>query len=227
MIDYAEYLRTVIQRGTFVLSEMEDKINKLWVEGKLTDADREVLLPMAAEYADDRFQVNVMEQLADLELRVYNLEHPVDQFPIWQKGQVSVKGQPYRFDVTGDGELDLVRYDGGRASTSLSIGKIEGWHMLDRELNPTHTITRDADGGYIVTPIPEPEPEPEPETPSDATDGEDGTNTQGDEEIPSESSTELESMTKVQLLDYANEQGIEVSQSWTNAEIIAAIMEAA
>lgn len=57
------------------------------------------------------------------------------------------------FDVTGDGNLDLCRYDGGRASTSLSIGKIEGWHLLDRELENVATITRDADGGYIITPI--------------------------------------------------------------------------
>lgn len=56
-------------------------------------------------------------------------------------------------NVTGDGELDLCRYDGGRASTSLSIGKIEGWHLLDRELESVATITRDADGGYVITPI--------------------------------------------------------------------------
>jgi hypothetical protein len=35
--------------------------------------------------------------------------------------------------------------------------------MLDRELNIVATITRDADGGYIVTPIPEPEPTPDTE----------------------------------------------------------------
>ena len=179
MIDYAQAVKTVIEGGSYVLEQLEDRIDQLWVEGKLTDEQRAELKRLAAESAQDEFQINVAEKLAEFETRIYNLEHPVDQFPIWQKGQVSVKGQPYRFDVTGDGELDLVRYDGGRASTSLSIGKIEGWHMLDRELNPTHTITRDADGGYIVTPIPEPEPEPEPETPSDATEGEDGTNAQG------------------------------------------------
>ena len=37
--------------------------------------------------------------------------------------------------------------------TTLSIGKIEGWNMLDRELNPTHVITRDASGGYVLTPV--------------------------------------------------------------------------
>ena len=162
MIDYKSYVETVILRGTFVLSEMEDKINKLWVEGKLTDADREALLPMAAEYADDVFQTNVLERLTKVEHDIWEILHPTDIYPVWQKGQTSERGVVYRFDVTGDGEYDLVRYDGGRQSTSLSIGKIEGWHMLDRELNIVATITRDANGGYVITPIPEPEPEPEP-----------------------------------------------------------------
>ena len=192
MIDYAQAVKTVIEGGSYVLEQLEDRIDQLWVEGKLTDGQRAELKRLAAESAQDEFQINVAEKLAEFETRIYNLEHPVDQFPIWQKGQVSVKGQPYRFDVTGDGELDLVRYDGGRASTSLSIGKIEGWHMLDRELNPTHTITRDADGGYVLTPIePEPEPEP-PETPSDGLSDGDGTNAQGGENDGSDVATDVE-----------------------------------
>lgn len=35
---------------------------------------------------------------------------------------------------------------------------LEGWHLLNRELENIATITRDADGGYIITPI-EPEAE--------------------------------------------------------------------
>ena len=191
MIDYAQAVKTVIEGGSYVLEQLEDRIDALWVEGKLDAEQRAELKRLAAESAQDEFQINVAEKLAEFEARIYNLEHPVDQFPIWQKGQVSVKGQPYRYDVTGDGELDLVRYDGGRASTSLSIGKIEGWHMLDRELNVTHTITRDADGGYIVTPIPEPEPEP-PETPSDGLSDGDGTNAQGNESDGSDGGTGVE-----------------------------------
>jgi hypothetical protein len=159
MIDYKSYVETVILRGTFVLSEMEDKINKLWVEGKLTDADREALLPMAAEHADDVFQINVLERLAKVEQDIYELKFPTDIYPIYERGQTSIKGQVYRADVTGDGEYDLVRYDGGRQSTSLSIGKIEGWHLLSRELEVVATISKDADGNYVIEPI-EPEPEP-------------------------------------------------------------------
>ncbi len=162
MINYEGIIRTIISGGSYVLDELEGRIDALWVEGKLTDAQRAELKRLAAEGARDSMQVDVIAKLAEMETRIYNLEHPTDIYPVWQQGQTSEKGVVYRYDVTGDGELDLVRYDGGRASTSLSIGKIEGWHMLDRELNIAATITRDADGGYVITPV-NTESEPEPE----------------------------------------------------------------
>lgn len=162
-MNYKELLIKVIEGGNYKLADLESRIERLWLEGKLTTEERDELLPMAAEGAQDRYQVNVLEKLAEFERRIYALEWPTDIYPEYQKGQVSERGVVYRADVTGDGELDLVRYDGGRASTSLSIGKIEGWHLLDRELNIVATITRDSDGGYVITPV-EPEDEPEPES---------------------------------------------------------------
>ena len=153
MIDYAEYLRTVIARADYVLADMEERVNRLWLDGKLTNEQRDELIQLAADGASDAYQIDVVVKFAEIERRLYNLEHPTDIYPVWQQGQTSEKGVVYRYDVTGDGELDLVRYDGGRASTSLSIGKIEGWHMLDRELNVVANITRDADGGYVITPV--------------------------------------------------------------------------
>ncbi len=176
-MDYQELITKVIMQGNYVLTDMEQRIDRLWIEGKITEADRDELMPLAAEHARDAMQIDILAKLADFETRIYNLEHPTDIYPEWQKGQISEKGVVYRFDVTGDGELDLVRYDGGRASTSLSIGKIEGWHMLDRELNVVADITRDADGGYVVTPVnTEPDvPEEEPENDSEISPGGDET----------------------------------------------------
>ena len=163
MVDYKGYVEAVILRGDFVLDEMEAKISRLWIEGHLTDDERNELIALAAEHAKDVFQTDVLAKLADLERRVYELEHPTDIYPIWTAGYQTQQHEIVRYDVTGNGELDLCQYNGGRAYTSLSIGKIEGWNMLDRELNIVAIISRDADGGYVVTPIPEPEPEPEPE----------------------------------------------------------------
>jgi hypothetical protein len=160
MINYRAYVESVIGRGDYLLSDMEERIDKLWVEGKLSDEDRDGLIALAAEHARDELQIDVPAKLADLERRVYDLEHPTDIYPVWTPGYQTKQHEIVRFDVTGDGELDLCQYNGGRSYTSLSIGKIDGWQMLDRELVPTHTITRDADGGYVMTPIREPEPEP-------------------------------------------------------------------
>lgn len=170
-MNYKELITKVIEQGNYVLSEMEQRIDRCWIEGKITEADRDELLPMAAEYAQDRWQVNILEVIANHERRLYELENPTDIYPEYQKGQVSERGVVYRADVTGDGELDLVRYDGGRASTSLSIGKIEGWHMLDRELNITHSISRDSDGNYVLTPVNPPESADDTESGETSTDG--------------------------------------------------------
>ncbi len=152
-MDYYEILKSAIGFGGYELSVMEAKIDRLWVEGHLTTDQRTELRTLAAESARDADQIDVVARLAELERRVYDLEHPTDIYPVWTAGHITKKGEIVRFDVTGDGEYDLCQYNGGRTETSLSIGKINGWNLLDRELTPTHTITRDADGGYVLTPV--------------------------------------------------------------------------
>ena len=152
-MDYYGIIKSAIGFGGYVLTEMEAKIDRLWVEGHLTDEQRTELRTLAAEQAREADQTDVLGKLADLEHRVWELEHPTDQYAIWQAGYQTQRHEIVRYDVTGDGELDLCQYNGGRSYTALSIGKIEGWQMLDRELAPTHAITRDADGGYVLTPI--------------------------------------------------------------------------
>lgn len=161
MLNYYDALKTYLAVGGYALADAEDRIDKLWVEGKLTTEQRDELRAFAAESAKDEYQIDVLGQLADLQRRVYDLEHPVDQYEIWTTGKTTKQHEIVRYDVTGDGELDLCQYNGGRSYTALSIGKIEGWNMLDRELNRTHTITRDADGNFVLTPV---ETETEPTT---------------------------------------------------------------
>lgn len=150
MIDYESAVRTVIGTGDYVLADLEDRIDTLWVEGRITAEVRAELKQLAAENSREGY-AELREAIQSLEARVLKLED--EQYVIWTSGYQTKQHEIVRYDVTGDGELDLVRYDGGRASTSLSIGKIEGWFMLDRELENVATITRDADGGYVITPI--------------------------------------------------------------------------
>ena len=65
-MDYKELIIKVIEQGNYVLADMEQRITRLWLEGKLSEADRDELIPMAAEHAADRYQVDVIAELADL-----------------------------------------------------------------------------------------------------------------------------------------------------------------
>jgi len=150
MIDYESAVRTVITTGDYILSDLEDRIDTLWVEGRIDADTRAELKVLAADNAREGM-AELREAIQSLEARVLKLED--EQYAEWVPGYQTKQHEIVRFDVTGDGVLDLCRYDGGRASTSLSIGKIEGWHLLNRELENVATITRDADGGYIITPI--------------------------------------------------------------------------
>ena len=162
MLNYYEYIKQVIGRRDYQLSDLEERIGRIFLDGKLTEQERDELMRLAADNARDSLQIDVVAKLAEHEQRIAALEHPEPEYPIWEPGYVTHQHEIVRFDVTGDGELDLCRYDGGRSYTTLSIGKIEGWHLLDAELQNVATITRDASGGYVITPINE-EPETEGE----------------------------------------------------------------
>lgn len=150
MIDYEQHLRTVIRTGDYELTDLENRIDAIWVEGRITDEVRSDLKVLAAESVRNNYS-DCMEAIKALETRVLNLEN--EKYAIWTTGYVTKKGEIVRYDVTGDGELDLCMFDGGNAQTALFIGKIQGWFLLDRELNKVATFLRNANGTFDITPI--------------------------------------------------------------------------
>ena len=67
-------LTRVVERGQYFLSAMEEKINILWSEGRLTDTERENLLALARQSADpDYIEVKTIEErLTTLETESIN-----------------------------------------------------------------------------------------------------------------------------------------------------------
>lgn len=152
-----EFLESIIRTGNYKLSDMEERIYKLFAMGKLDEEDVPELLNMAAEYADDNKQIDVAAILADLEKRIEVLESA--GVVVWKQGMVTAKGQTVLYDILKEGQLRYLRYDGGRASTSLSPGKIEGWVVLASAGGEiTHRVEKDSDGNIILVPVNE-EPE--------------------------------------------------------------------
>ena len=130
---YKEIFKTLIASGNYNLDELSYKLDKMFIEGKLTEAERDELLLMATDGAKDSAQIDIYEKIVDLEHRVVALE--TKDIPEWYAGYVTRKGEVVKFDYDNDGTLDLLRYDGGRNETALSPGKIDGWHVVDSEGN--------------------------------------------------------------------------------------------
>ena len=153
------FLKDIIAHPLYRLEDMEDRILKIYARGKLTAEEMNELLDLAANNANDSLQFDIAAAIADLEQRVAAIE--AKGIITWTSGTVTKKGQTVLFDIDGDGILDYCRYDGGRASTSLRPGKIDGWVKTDANGNATHTITKDENGNIILVPIEAPAEQPE------------------------------------------------------------------
>lgn len=131
-----EFIKSIIETGNYVLSEMEERIQKMYVLGKLTEEEMTELLALASDHASDAMQIDVVAKLKELEDRIFVLEHPVEpDYAVWVPGYVTKQGETVKFDYDNDGTLDLLRYDGGRTETALRPGKIDGWHVVDKDGN--------------------------------------------------------------------------------------------
>lgn len=149
-----EFFEQVIKTGQFVLAEMEDRIDKAFVMGKISAEDTVELKELAAEYAKDEKQIDVAAILADLEKRLEVLESA--GIRVWVNGMTTAKGQTVLYAILkpDDTTLRYCRYDGGRASTALSPGKIDGWVVLASAGGEvTHRVEHDADGKIILVPV--------------------------------------------------------------------------
>lgn len=149
-----EFIESVIRTGNYVLSEMEERIQKMYILGKITEADMVELLNLAAEYADDTKQIDIAAILADLEKRIEVLESA--GVVVWTQGHVTAKGETVLYAILKPDDMTLryCRYDGGRASTALSPGKIDGWVVLASAGGEiTHRIEKDGDGNIILVPV--------------------------------------------------------------------------
>ena len=129
------YLKNFLMTNIFNLADIEYKLDKMYIESKITEAERDELLAIAAEHCVDSAQIDYVEKLKELEDRIFALEHPEPTFAIWVTGYVTKNGETVQYDADGDGVMELCRYDGGRAETSLRPFKIEGWHIVDAQGN--------------------------------------------------------------------------------------------
>lgn len=68
-------IKNVLTRGGYDLKGISKKINALWIEGKLTDTERNSLLNDARGNADSTYSVDMMQKINELEQRVRAIEN--------------------------------------------------------------------------------------------------------------------------------------------------------
>ena len=149
-----DFIESVINTGNYILSEMDERIDRMYILGKITDEEAVYLHNLAAEKANDTMQIDVSAVLADLEARISVLESA--GVVVWVQGMSTAKGQTVLYDILKEGQLRYCRYDGGRSATSLSPGKIDGWVILASAGGAvTHTVEKDENGNIILVPVEE------------------------------------------------------------------------
>lgn len=147
-----EIYKTVISTGEYRISDMEERIETVYAQGKITAEERAELLSLASDSARDTLQIDVVAKLADLENRIAVLESA--GVVVWKSGMSVAKGQTVLYDILKEGQLRYCRYDGGREATALSPGKIEGWVILASAGGEiTHTVEKDENGTIILVPV--------------------------------------------------------------------------
>lgn len=147
-----DFIKSLIAAGGYRLEAMERTIERHYVRGDLTDAQRIELLQLAADHADESKEIDVVAVLADLERRIEVLESA--GVVVWKQGMSTAKGQTVLYDIIKEGRLRYCRYDGGRSATALSPGKIDGWVILSGAGGAvTHTVQHDAEGNIILVPV--------------------------------------------------------------------------
>lgn len=149
------FIEQIIKQGNYILSEMEERIEKMYVMGKITESDMTELLNLADENAKSELQIDITAKLADLEARIAVLESA--GVVVWKSGMSVAKGQTVLYDILKEGQMRYCRYDGGRSATTLSPGKINGWVILASAGGAvTHTVEKDENGNIILVPVTEP-----------------------------------------------------------------------
>ena len=147
-----DFIKNLILSGGYRLDAMERTIERHYVRGELTEAERVELLSLAAEHADESKEIDIVAVLADLERRIEVLESA--GVKVWVSGMSTAKGQTVLYDIIKEGRLRYCRYDGGRSATALSPGKIDGWVILSGAGGEvTHTVQKDEQGNIVLVPV--------------------------------------------------------------------------
>lgn len=88
-------LKNVISRKAYSLTDILNKIDTLWTEDKISDAERDELISLARSNASSEHGVDIMAKLVELEQRIKALEEGETDTPTAETIEDYVVGKWY------------------------------------------------------------------------------------------------------------------------------------
>ena len=110
----------MIESGNYELSDMLKKLDTLWVQGSITDAEREELMALAREKANTQNSMDVIAKLEELDKRVKALEETEPKEPTEPTYPEYVAGKWY---YAGD----VVTFEGSTYTCIAPDGQVCTW----------------------------------------------------------------------------------------------------
>lgn len=97
-----EIIKNVIDSGRFELVDILKKIDTIWLQGDITNEQRDELVELAREKADISQEVDILAKLEDHEQRLRKLEEggsePSDEYPEYIVGHWYYKDDKITFN---------------------------------------------------------------------------------------------------------------------------------
>lgn len=88
-----EIIKTVIELGRYELPDILKKIDTVWMQGDITDQEKEELITLSREKADFSSEIDMIKKLEELEIRVKKLEsgqlppENQEEYPVYIQGK--------------------------------------------------------------------------------------------------------------------------------------------
>lgn len=97
-------VKSVIENGIYELTDILKKIDTQWVQGNITDTEREKLIALARENANMQNSIDIMAKLEELDRRVKALEEAevikpdAEEYPEYEVGKWYYRGNKITFE---------------------------------------------------------------------------------------------------------------------------------
>lgn len=96
-------IKSVIESGRYELSDMLRKIDTVWIQGDITDAEKAQLIDLARGNANTTNSIEIYAKLEEHEKRIKALENgktpePTDEYPPYEVGKWYCNGDKVSFD---------------------------------------------------------------------------------------------------------------------------------